>query len=228
VSTPPISRERSERPCAELPDQRDDWRSQFAHPRGWPGRLAGWLMARRNAAMNAACVEWLAAEPDDRVLEIGFGHGRTIAWLAARTGPDGFVAGVDPSDTMLRQASAWNRDAIASGRVQLAKGDTRRIPFPDRSFDHVLATNCVQFWGDLPSALAEIRRVLAPGGGLLIGIRVHDPRSGRFASPGFRPEQIAAVRAVVERAGFGEVRTLRRNVGRDVVGIHAWSREQAA
>jgi hypothetical protein len=35
-------------------------------------------MARRNAALNAACVEWLAPAPGDRVLELGFAHGRTI------------------------------------------------------------------------------------------------------------------------------------------------------
>jgi ubiquinone/menaquinone biosynthesis C-methylase UbiE len=152
------------------------------------------------------------------VLELGFGHGRTIEWLAARAGS---VAGVDPSDTMLRQASARNRAAIEAGRVVLAKGDARHIPFADASFDKLLASNCVQFWGDLAAALAELRRVLAPGGALLIGIRVHDPQGGRFASPGFREEEIEAVRAAVERAGFGEVRTLRRDVGREVVGILA-------
>jgi ubiquinone/menaquinone biosynthesis C-methylase UbiE len=223
VSTNPISREQPELPCADLARQGDDWRSQFAHPRGWPGRLAGWLMARKNAAMNAACVEWLAPAPGERVLELGFGHGRTIAWLAERTRPDGLVAGVDLSDTMLRQASARNRDAIAAGQVRLAKGDARHIPFASGAFDKALATNCVQFWGDLAAALAEIRRVLAPGGGLLIGIRVHDPKAGRFASPGFSEEQIEALRAAVERTGFGKVCMLRRNVGRDVVGLHARS-----
>jgi ubiquinone/menaquinone biosynthesis C-methylase UbiE len=218
MSTTPVPEQRAELPCAGLPEQQGDWRSQFALPRGWLGRLAGRLMARKNAAMNAACVEWLAPKPEDRVLELGFGHGRTIEWLAARADS---VAGVDPSDTMLRQASRRNRDAIAAGRVRLAKGDARRIPFAGGSFDCVLAANCVQFWGDLAAALAEIRRVLAPDGRLLVGIRVHDPKAGRFASPGFREAEIEAVRAAVERAGFAEVRTLRRRVGREVVGILA-------
>jgi ubiquinone/menaquinone biosynthesis C-methylase UbiE len=122
---------------------------------------------------------------------------------------------------MLRQASARNRRAIAAGRVRLARGEAAKLPFPDASFDKALAANCVQFWRDLPAALAELRRVLAPGGALLIGIRVHDPRGGRFASPGFREEQIEAVRTAVVRAGFADVRTPRRAVGREVAGILA-------
>ena len=211
-----LERETPSLPCDDL----QDWRSQFAHPRGLPGRLAGWLMARKNAAMNAACVEWLEVAPGDRVLEIGFGHGRTIAWLAQRA-TQGLVAGVDPSDTMLRQASARNRRAITAGRVRLERGEAAALPFADASFDKALAANCVQFWRDVPAALAELRRVLAPGGALLIGIRVHDPRGGRFASPGFREEQIETVRRAVLRAGFADVRAPRRKVGREVVGILA-------
>jgi ubiquinone/menaquinone biosynthesis C-methylase UbiE len=211
-----LEREKVSLPCEDA----QDWRSQFAHPRGLPGRLAGWLMAHKNAAMNAACVEWLTVAPGDRVLEIGFGHGRTIEWLARRA-TQGLVAGVDPSDTMLRRASARNRRAIAAGRVRLAHGEAAKLPFADASFDKALAANCVQFWRDVPAALAELRRVLVPGGMLLIGIRVHDPHGGRFASPGFHEEQIEAVRRAVVQAGFADVRAPRRKVGREVVGILA-------
>jgi ubiquinone/menaquinone biosynthesis C-methylase UbiE len=210
-----------EREAASLPcEDAQGWRSQFAHPRGLPGRLAGWLMARKNAAMNAACVEWLELAPADRVLEVGFGHGRTIEWLAQRA-TQGLVAGVDPSDTMLRQAGVRNRRTIAAGRVRLERGEAAKLPFADASFDKALAANCVQFWRDVPAALVELRRVLAPGGTLLIGIRVYDPRGGRFASPGFREEQIEAVRRAVVQAGFADVRTPRRKAGREVVGILA-------
>ena len=99
-------------PCGDAP--RRSVRSQFAHPRGPLGRLAGAVMARKNAAMNALCVEWLDVAPEERVLEIGSGHGRTLAWLAQRA-VRGKVAGVDPSDTMLRQAATRNREAIAAG-----------------------------------------------------------------------------------------------------------------
>jgi ubiquinone/menaquinone biosynthesis C-methylase UbiE len=222
VSTNPIPGERSELPCAEL-EEGAGWRSQFALPRGALGHAAGWLMGRKNSAMNAALVEWLAPQPGERVVELGSGHGRTLASIAERVsaGEGGRAVGVDPSDTMLRQAARRNRRAVAAGHVQLAPGDARDIPFPDASFDKLLASNCVQFWGDLARALSEIRRVLVSGGGLLIGMRVHDPDGGRFASPGFREEQIEHVRAAVDAAGFHSLRRLERHAGRDVVALHA-------
>jgi arsenite methyltransferase len=105
--------------------------------------------------------------------------------------------------------------------VRLARGEATKLPFGGASFDKALASNCVQFWRDIPAALAELRRVLVPGGTLLIGIRVHDPAAGRFASPGFREPQIAAVRDAVAAAGFTDLRAPRRHVGREVVGILA-------
>ncbi len=215
-SLTPTSAEGPTAPCREP----SGWRSQFASPRGLGGRLAGLLMARKNAAMNAACVDWLALAPADRVLEIGFGHGRTLAWIADRA-PSGFVAGVDPSAEMLRMAGRRNRAAIAEGRLALVQASAESLPFPDAHFDKLLAANCVQFW-DLPRALAEARRVLRPGGTLLLGIRMRAPEQGRFASPGFSEAEVDALVAPLGRAGFASVRRERTHTGgRDVVGLHA-------
>jgi SAM-dependent methyltransferase len=205
-------------PCQE----QTGWRSQFASPRGLGGRLAGWLMARKNAAMNAQCVEWLALAPADRVLEVGFAHGRTLAWIADRT-PSGFVAGVDPSPEMLQMASRRNRAALQSGRVELALGAAESLPFAGAHFDKVLAANCVQFW-ELPRALAEVRRVLKPGGTLLLGIRLREATQGRFASPGFSEGQVQALRAPLESAGFALRSERARAGGREVLGLFASKR----
>jgi ubiquinone/menaquinone biosynthesis C-methylase UbiE len=194
---------------------RDDWRSQFANPRGLGGWLAGWLMARKNAAMNAAAVDALAVAPGDRVLEIGFGHGRTLALLAERA-TRGLVAGVDPSEVMLAMASRRNRRAIRAGRVELRRGGAAQLPYPDAHFDKAIAVNSVQFWPGPARSLAEVRRVLRPGGTLLLGIRLHDPAAGRFTSPGFREEQLDAVQRAVADAGFHDVAVERRHAGRQM------------
>ncbi len=60
------------------------WRAQFACPTGAVGRMVGHLMAVKNAKMNRFAVETLDAQPDDQVLEIGFGHGRAIQMIAER------------------------------------------------------------------------------------------------------------------------------------------------
>ena len=198
------------------------WRSQFANPRGFGGRLAGWLMARKNAAMNDNLVEWLQLSPADRVLEIGFGHGRTLARIALRT-PSGIVAGVDPSPEMLRMASRRNRAAVQSGLVELALGSAEALPHPDARFDKLLAANCVQFW-DLGRAFAEARRVLRPGGTLLLGIRMRETKQRRFASPGFSEARVEALHAPLERAGFALRSERGRAGGREVLGLFATRR----
>jgi ubiquinone/menaquinone biosynthesis C-methylase UbiE len=201
------------------------WRSQFGHPRGFLGWLAGHLMARKNAAMNETAVELLQVEPGDAVLEIGFGHGRTLSSLVDLVGQvehsEGFVAGVDPSQTMLRQARRWNRTAVRSGRLDLAEASAERISHADARFDKVIAVNCFQHWEQPEQSLAEVWRILKPGGTLLLGLRLHDDDEGRFSAPGFRPEQIEAAERLVKQAGFTRVRREQRSAGRKMIALIA-------
>lgn len=140
---------------------------QSACPSGILGRLIGRVMARETAAVNEAALEILELKPTDHVLEVGFGHGATIARVAAAVS-GGFVAGVDPSAEMCRMAARRNRRAIESGRVELREAAAEAIPYPDRSFDSVLAVHTVYFWGSLAAPLQEIARVLKPAGRLVL------------------------------------------------------------
>src|ERR1041385_4092969 len=72
---------------------------QSRRPSGVIGRLIAWIMARETAALNKSAIELLAPQTTDRVLEVGFGHGRTIASIAAAVG-SGHVAGIDASPLM--------------------------------------------------------------------------------------------------------------------------------
>jgi iron complex transport system substrate-binding protein len=104
--------------------------------------------------------------------------------------PDGRVAGVDSSEAMLAMASRRNRAALAAGRVDLRLGRAEEIPFADASFDAAYAANSVQFWPGPERSMLEVRRVLRPGGTLLLAIRLDEPGAGRFASPGFSAAQV--------------------------------------
>jgi ubiquinone/menaquinone biosynthesis C-methylase UbiE len=135
----------------------------FACPQGFSGAVIGYLMAWTHGWRNTWVLSLLNVKPDDRVLEIGFGPGtemRRVAQLAKR----GFVAGIDLSEVMLRQASRRNRGYIREGRVELRLASMSAIPYPDGSFDKVFGINCIQFSPDLLHDLGEIRRVLKPGG----------------------------------------------------------------
>src|SRR5215218_7697944 len=98
-------------------------RTQFARPHGLAGRLAGWEMALRpsNRSRNRWAVALLDVQPQDHVLEIGFGPGLAIREFARRA-TDGLVIGVDHSEVMLRHATARNRAAVEQGRVDLRLG----------------------------------------------------------------------------------------------------------
>jgi ubiquinone/menaquinone biosynthesis C-methylase UbiE len=133
---------------------------------GTAGRLAGAVMARLNGDMERAAVDELAPRPDDAVLAVGFGPGVGIAELVARL-PDGSVAGVDPSATMVARSRRRNRAAVGEGRVLLTQARAQSIPWPDGAFAGVVAVNSVQLWEPLGRSVGEVARVLAAGGALV-------------------------------------------------------------
>jgi ubiquinone/menaquinone biosynthesis C-methylase UbiE len=140
---------------------------QAGRPAGVAGRLVGMIMARLNADMEHASVELLDLHGDEWALEIGYGPGIGISALLAAL-PNGRVCGIDPSPVMHRQAS---RRAGAAGRVDLRIGEVSSLPWPDAAFDGILAVNNAQFWPDPGADVAEVLRVLAPGGRVVIALR---------------------------------------------------------
>lgn len=215
-------------PAAESRDvnERDDRRSptrlsQFALPRGLVGHAAGWIMAVKNRPMNRLAVELLDPDPADRILEIGIGAGAALQMLARRAG-HGRIAGVDPSATMLKQARWRNRRAVAAGVVELRQADAARLPFDDGGFAKVFAVNSFHLWPAPLAGLAEARRVLAPGGMLLLALRMSQARPARFSAPGFTEAQVQHAAQLAQHAGFQDVRLLRRRAGREATCLLAW------
>ena len=140
---------------------------QQRRPTGLVGRVIGERMARQHAPETLWTIGLLDLAPADRVLEVGCGAGRAIDLIAART-PRGHVSGVDVSGAMVRASSRRNARAIEAGRVEVRHGDVAALPFADRSFDKVVSIHTLYFWTDLERAMAEIGRVLTPGGRLAL------------------------------------------------------------
>ncbi|MEE8580905.1 MAG: class I SAM-dependent methyltransferase, partial [Myxococcota bacterium] len=177
------------------------------------------------ARVNQLAIERLALEPSDAVLELGFGHGRTLLQVAGRT-RQGFVAGVDPSEVMLRHARMRNGRYIDQGRLVLHLGESAHIPYPDDRFDKAFAVHVLYFWSDPRDDLREIHRVLRSGGLLLLGFRPKDdPRVvADLPQTVYKLYTLSEVKKLLEESGFHdarcEVETLR---GRQI----AWATAHA-
>lgn len=191
---------------------------QFAGPHGLLGRVAGWLMARMNGPLNRWVVELLEVGPTDRVLEVGYGPGLAVAAAAARASR-GLVAGVDRSALMQAQAARRNRAAVREGRVALHVASVERLPFPSGHFTRACAVNSLQFWPSVRDGLGEVLRVLAPGGRVVLALRMRVEGVGRFDRRryGFTAGRVAEIVALLGELGCEPVTTTSREVRGELI-----------
>lgn len=99
----------------------------------------------------------------ERVLDLGSGGGIDVLLSAKRVGPTGFAYGVDMTDEMLELAEA-NKAKAEATNVEFLKGTIEYVPLPDASVDVVISNCVINLSVDKPAVLAEMFRVLAPGG----------------------------------------------------------------
>jgi len=179
---------------------------QSAHPRGWLGHIVARVMALDTAAVNRRVLRALEPKPGERVCELGCGHGRALRRVARAVAP-GEAVGVDPSSVMRSVASRHLRRDIAAGRARVVAGDSRGIPEPDGCFDKLWSVHTLYFWSDLDAGLREVRRVLRPGGVVLLAF--HSSENAAIAAK--LPASVYALRSgnavadAARRAGFSDV-----------------------
>jgi len=131
----------------------------------WAGNLIShgeWKALRQTTADLAQL------RPGESVLDVGCGTGTLAMIVKQRVGAAGYICGIDPSSGMI--ARARHKAAHRRLSIDFRLGVIERIPFPDQSFDVVLSTFMMhQLPDDLKrDGLAEIARVLKPGGRLLV------------------------------------------------------------
>jgi arsenite methyltransferase len=99
----------------------------------------------------------------ERVLDLGSGGGIDVLLSARRVGPSGFAYGVDMTDDMLELARA-NTVKAGARNVEFLKGEIEALPLPDEAVDVVISNCVINLSVDKPAVLAEMFRVLVPGG----------------------------------------------------------------
>jgi len=124
------------------------------------------LYLTRDAARRRRLVrEALAAQPGDRVLDVGCGPGFYCLEIAEEVGPDGRVVGIDAAAPMLEMA---RRRCEAFDNVTFKQGDIMSIPVEDETFDRAICVQVLEYIEPATGALSEIKRTLRPGGRAVI------------------------------------------------------------
>lgn len=176
---------------------------QLSRPSGLGGVVVRFLMNRGNVRLNSFAVSKMALTSNDRVLEIGFGGGLALSDLISGAG---FVCGIDPSEDVIAAAQRRFSAAVKKGAAEFKVGSVESLPVPSGAFDKVLSVNTVYFWTSLKSGMTEIRRVLSPGGRVVIGF-VPKGRMDRMKMPPdiFAPRTPEDIASTLREAGFADV-----------------------
>lgn len=145
-----------------------------AQRQDWNRVATGWekwdeMFDRSMAFLNHRLIADVRLRQGQQVLDLGSGTGYPALLAAQVVGPQGRVVGIDLADDML---AAARRKAGRLGRsnVEFRTGDVTTLPFPSGSFDAVTSRFCLMFLPEIPKAVAEIARVLKPGGYLAAAV----------------------------------------------------------
>lgn len=182
---------------------RDFLARQSRRPRGLFGRLLmGSYLDRANADINALVYRRLAPAPQQRLLEIGFGGAELLLRIAADL-DGGRIDGVEISPEMIAAARRRARGLGLEKTTGFHQGSVESLPFAASSFDAVCSVHTIYFWPDLPCGLAEIARVIRPGGRLVLGFSTADDlRREGWAERGFEVYAEQEIIAACKQQGF--------------------------
>jgi ubiquinone/menaquinone biosynthesis C-methylase UbiE len=173
------------------------------------GLVAGWTMSLGRGPSTRLVVDLARVVPEDRVVDVGCGPGLFLKEAAERGAT---AVGVDPSARM-RRLAVRRIPAGLRPAVTVVDGAAEHLPLEDGSATVAWAVASFHHWSDPDAGLAEVHRVLAPTGRLLIAERLAGPR-GWFRGHALTWEGAEAVADLARRAGFAEVAVTRHRLGR--------------
>ncbi len=146
--------------------------TQCKKPTGLLGRFTLWRMNKSHSKLTDWGLTHAVVESRFTVLDVGCGGGRTISKLAA-IAVQGKVHGIDYSAESVAASRRYNAQSILDGRVEIHLADVGKLPFAENTYDLVTGVETHFWWPDIAVGLREIRRVLKPGGTLILIAEVY-------------------------------------------------------
>lgn len=146
-------------------------------------RLYDYLTGAFERKYAEMALEQLSVQEGETVLEIGFGPGHCLKWIAQSVGQMGKAYGVDISSGMLEVAKRRLEKARLIDRVELYCGDATNLPYGDNTFDAAFMSFTLELFDtpEIPKVLEEVKRVLRPAGRLgVVSMSKEDGESTRL------------------------------------------------
>ena len=185
-------------------------RGSVIHWAGHYDQVVSLLTLGRRARLRSMTIALACIQPGDRVLEVGCGTGDVALAACAPAGPHGSVSGIDAGSEMIAVARA--KAARAAVEIDFRVELIEALSYPDASFDIVLSSLMMHHLPDglKRQGLAEIARVLKPGGRLLIvDVKRPNTRLGRILNRlmlhGRLQTAIQDLPAMLHDAGYIEI-----------------------
>jgi ubiquinone/menaquinone biosynthesis C-methylase UbiE len=172
----------------------------------WARAGRGESMERGHRPVGEQAIEKMLVPDDARVLDVGCGSGWASRLLAEKA-RRGRVVGIDISDEMIRLARETSHD-FSNLAFQVASAQD--LPFENGEFTHAFSMESLYYYADISQALAEIRRVLEPGGLFVTVVDLYQENesSHQWIEKLQVPVQLLSTlqyHALFEQAGFVEV-----------------------
>ena len=182
------------------------------YPKGFFGKLLfAWMTPK-----TIAHAEWTAVlldiQPEDQIIEIGFGNGANIKLLLQKA-VRGSVTGAEISETAIEMATKKNAKAISEGRVKLHLAKGNALPSENNVFDKACSVATAYVIEDPGAVFKEMFRVLKPKGraAVTFPVRENFMRFKPVATEGFYLHELSDLEAAFRNAGFVNCRTERND-----------------
>mgnify|MGYP002266731933 CR=1 FL=1 len=159
--------------------------------------------------MNDQVLHLLQVQPDDRILEVGFGGGDLLTRMAKEI-DEGLITGIDFSSDIIEIGKKRFQALLDTGKLEIHHADAGSLSFDANSFNKVCTVNTIYFWPDVERVLQELLRVLHSKGLIIISLSTREAMDNIeiITRHGFNKYGAEEVKQLLGSAGFINVRVI--------------------